>query len=123
MCLNYKIFFLLLVIVRVQMLNTLERDRVVVESEQKTHREKKAERQRDRDKRGDREKVTGDTVAVSGGVGRKVGTTLKCRKMTWVRTDLRQRRVCTDEGQREEGKGQGDIIRTTLGSHTGAGHT
>ena len=61
MCLNYKIFFLLLVIVRVQMLNTLEKDRVIVESEQKTHREKKAERQRDRDKRGDREKVTGDT--------------------------------------------------------------
>ena len=43
------------------MLNTLEKDRVIVESEKKTHREKKAERQRDRDKRGDREKVTGDT--------------------------------------------------------------
>ena len=104
------------------MLNTLERDRVVVESEQKTHREKKAERQRDRDKRGNREKVTGDTVAVSSGVGRKVGATLKCRKMTRVRADLRRRRVCTDEGQSEEGKGQEDIIRTTLGSHTATGH-
>ena len=63
MCLNYKIFFLLLVIVRVQMLNTLERDREIVELEQKTCREKKAERQRDKHKSGDGKKVTGDTVA------------------------------------------------------------
>lgn len=54
MYLSYKMFFLLLAIIRVQMLNTLERDREVVESEQNTYREKKAERQRDRDKRGDR---------------------------------------------------------------------
>ena len=100
------------------MLNTLERDREIVESEQKTRREKKAEGQRDKDKRGDGEKVTGDTVAVSRGVGRKVETTLKCRKMTRVQADLRRRRVCTDEGQREEGKSQEDIIRTTLGSHS-----
>ena len=59
MYLSYKMFFLLLAIIRVQMLNTLERDREVVESEQNTYREKKAERQRDRDKRGDRRwKVT-----------------------------------------------------------------
>ena len=54
MYLSYKMFFLLLAIIRVQMLNTLERDREVVESEQNTYREKKAERQTDRDKRGDR---------------------------------------------------------------------
>lgn len=47
-------FFLLSAIIRVQMLNTLERDREVVESEQNTYIKKKAERQRDRDKRGDR---------------------------------------------------------------------
>ena len=56
-------------------------------------------------------------MAVSAGVGRKVGSTLKCRKMTQVRADPRRRRVCTDEGQREEGKGQEDIVRTALGSH------
>ena len=54
MYLSYKMFFLLLAIIRVQMLNTLDRDREVVESEQNTYREKKAERQTDRDKRGDR---------------------------------------------------------------------
>lgn len=59
MYLSYKMFFLLLAIIRVQMLNTLDRDREVVESEQNTYREKKAERQTDRDKRGDRRwKVT-----------------------------------------------------------------
>lgn len=47
MCLSYKNLFLLLTSIRVQMLNTLVRDREIVESEQNTHRQRK-QRQGDR---------------------------------------------------------------------------
>lgn len=119
MYLRYKMFFLLLAIIRVQMLNTLERDREVVESEQNTEREKKAETEGQRQKGW--QEMKGDLVAVSTGVGKKVRTTLECRKMTRAWADLRRRGVCTDEGQSEEEKGEDDMIRTTLGSYTGAG--